>query len=125
MIKKITLTEDHLKLINLIRFEDDEIHGKVSVDKINPYILSGKLEDIAFALGLSKHAIPNTSDDENGAAFPDDIEDYMLSVHHYILDNMYDIEVLIHQMVLKGGITPGTYKCIDTEEIWSKVEDDE
>ena len=44
----------------------------------------------------------------------------MLGVHHYILDNIYDIEVLIHQMVLKGGITPGTYKCIDTEEIWER-----
>ena len=120
MIKRWTLTEDHLKLINLIRFEDDYKNNKVSIDKINPYILSGKLEDIAFALGLSHLSIPNTEDDENGAAFPDETEEYMLGVHHYILDNIYDIEVLIHQMVLKGGITPGTYKCIDTEEIWER-----
>ena len=120
MIKRLTLTEDHLKLINLIRFEDDYKNNKVSIDKINPYILSGKLEDIAFALGLSHLAIPNKEDDENGAAFPDETEEYMLGVHHYILDNIYDIEVLIHQMVLKGGITPGTYKCIDTEEIWQR-----
>lgn len=120
MIKRLTLTEDHLKLINLIRFEDNDNENKISIDKVNPYILSGKLEDIAFALGLSHTAIPNTENDENGAAFPDDIEEYMLSVHHYIVDNLYDIEVLIHQMVLKGGITPGTYKCIDTEEIWER-----
>ena len=120
MIKSLTLTEDNLKLINLIRFEDDYKNNKVSIDKINPYILSGKLEDIAFALGLSHLAIPNTEDNENGAAFPDETEEYMLGVHHYILDNIYDIEVLIHQMVLKGGITPGTYKCIDTEEIWER-----
>lgn len=120
MIKRLTLTMDHLKLINLIRFEDDDMNDKISVDKINPYILSGKLEDIAFALGLSHLAIPNTADNENGAAFPDETEKYMLDTHHYIVDNLYDIEVLIHQMVLKGGISPGTYKCIDTEEIWSK-----
>ena len=78
MIKRLTLTEDHLKLINLIRFEDDYKNNKVSIDKINPYILSGKLEDIAFALGLSHLAIPNTEDDENGAAFPDETEEYML-----------------------------------------------
>ena len=120
MIKRLTLTEDHLKLINRIRFEDDYKNNKVSIDKINPYILSGKLEDIAFVLGLSHLAIPNTEDNENGAAFPDETEEYMLDVHHYILDNIYDIEVLIHQMVLKGGITPGTYKCIDTEEIWER-----
>ena len=53
MIKRLELTEDHLKLINLIRFEDDDENNKVSIDKVNPYILSGKLEDIAFALGLS------------------------------------------------------------------------
>ena len=120
MIKRLTLTQDHLKLINLIRFEDDYDNNKVSIDKVNPYILSGKLEDIAFALGLSNLAIPNTEEDENGAAFPDETEEYMLNVHHYIIDNIYDIEVLIHQMVLKGGITPGTYKCIDTEEIWER-----
>ena len=122
MIKRLTLTTDHLKLINLIRFEDNELESKLSVDKINLYILSGKLEDIAFALGLSNLAIPNTEDNENGAAFPDETEEYMLGVHHYIVENLYDIEVLIHQMVLKGGIEPGTYKCIDTEEIWSKEE---
>lgn len=120
MIKRITLTEDHLKLINLIRFEDDEINNKIMVDKINPYILSGKLENIAFALGLSHLAIPNSNESEYGAAFPDETEKYMLDIHHYIVDNLYDIEVLIHQMVLKGGITPGTYKCVDTEEIWIK-----
>ena len=120
MIKRLTLTQDHLKLINLIRFEDDYDNNKVSIDKVNPYILSGKLEDIAFAPGLSHLAIPNTEEDENGAAFPDETEEYMLNVHHYIIDNIYDIEVLIHQMVLKGGITPGTYKCIDTEEIWER-----
>ena len=120
MIKRLTLTQDHLKLINLIRFEDDYDNNKVSIDKVNPYILSGKLEDIAFALGLSHLSIPNTEEDENGAAFPDETEEYMLNVHHYIIDNIYDIEVLIHQMVLKGGITPGTYKCIDTEEIWER-----
>lgn len=41
MIKRLTLTQDHLKLINLIRFEDDYDNNKVSIDKVNPYILSG------------------------------------------------------------------------------------
>lgn len=122
MIKKLVLTEDHLKLINLIRFDEDNERDCYTVSTINPYILSGKLEDIAFALGYADKAIPGTNEDENGAAFPDDVEEYLLSVHHYIVDNLYDIEVLIHQMVLKGGITPGTYKCVDTEEIWAREE---
>lgn len=123
MIKRLTLTQDHLKLINLIRFENDELNHIVKIDKINPYILSGKLEDIAFALNLKDKAIPGTEDDADGAAFPDDVEEYMLSVHHYIIDNLYDIETLIHQMVWQGGIKPGTYKCLDHEEIWTKETD--
>jgi hypothetical protein len=121
MIKKLVLNEDHLKLINLIRFEDDgEDYGKLTLDKVNPYLLGGKLEDLAFALGKSESAIPCTDDNENGAAFPDDVEEYILSVHHYIVENLYDIEVLIHQMCLKGGITPGTYECVIGDDIWSK-----
>ena len=120
MVKRITLNEDHLKLINLIRFQHDEENNRIFVDKVYPYIIPGKLEDIAFALGLADKKIPGTEDDENGAAFPIGVEEYMLGIHHYIVENIYDIEVLIHQMVLKGGITPGTYKCIDYEEVWSR-----
>ena len=82
MIKRLTLTQDHLKLINLIRFEDDYDNNKVSIDKVNPYILSGKLEDIAFAIGLQNLAISNKEEDEKGAAFTDEKEEYMINVNY-------------------------------------------
>ena len=123
MIKRITLNEDHIKLLSLIRFEEGDsgmLNNTVYIDKVNPYYLSGMLEDIALTLGYMDKAIPGTEEDAEGAAFPDEIEEYMLSVHHYIIDNLVDIESLIHQFVFNGGLKPGTYKSIDTENIWSK-----
>lgn len=118
MIKHLTLTEEHIKLISLISFDEDD--EKLFIDKENPYELAGRLEDIAFVLGYKDKAIPGTEEDPEGAAFPDEIEDHLIEVHRYIVDNLYFIESLIHQYVFKGGITPGTYKCIDTELIWEK-----
>ena len=129
MIKKLILTEDHIKLISLLRYEhlclygdkygEDKRHGCFIDDK-DPYILSGRLSDIALALGMSNKAIAGTDEAFEGSAFPDDVEKYLLDTHHYVVDNLCDIEELVHQMVTKGGISAGTYKCIDTEGIWEK-----
>jgi hypothetical protein len=127
MIKRITLTEDHIKLLKLIKFKNimplQEYGGEptqLSIDKQDPYMLSGRLEDIAITLGLYDKRIPGSEDDAEGAMFPDDVEDYLVETHKYIIDNIYDIERLIHQLAFEGGITPGTYKAIDSENIWSK-----
>ena len=120
MIKRITLTEEHIKLISLIRFEEDEENNTLFIDIDSPYELSGRLQDLALVLGYKDKAIPGTEEDPEGAAFPDDVEDHLLEVHHYVTKNLYYIETIVHQLAFKGGITPGTYKCIDTEGIWSK-----
>ena len=120
MIKRLTLTEEHILLLRLIKFEENELNGDLTIMKDDPYILSGRLEDIAITLGYMDKAIPGTENDAEGAAFPDDVEEHLLSVHKYIVDNLMFIESLIHQMAFEGGITPGTYKCIDNELIWSK-----
>ena len=122
MIKRLTLTKDHLKLIRLIDFDIDELTEDLVLKKNDPYSLSGRLEDIAMTLGYMDEVIPGTEYDAEGAAFPDKIEEYLLSVHHYIVDNLYLIESLVHQMVMEGGLTPGTYKCLDNELIWTKEE---
>lgn len=131
MIKRLILTDEHLKLIRLIKFSQyahkDIIKGVVTegwmVDKTNPYILSGRLSDLALVLGYSDKAIPGTDDVIEGSAFPDDIEEHLLEVHQYIVKNMCDIESLIHQMVMEGGLTAGTYKSIDEEGIWTRESD--
>lgn len=120
MIKRITLTKEHVKLISLLRFEEDEENNQLVIQKDDPYELSGRLEDLALALDYKDKAIPGTEEDPEGAAFPDEIEDHLLEVHHYVVDNLYFIETLVHQLAFKGGVTPGTYKCIDTEGVWVK-----
>lgn len=120
MIKRITLTEDHIKLLKLVRYEEGENGNILIIDKNDPYILSGRIEDLALALGFYDKMIPGTENDAEGGAFPDEIEEYLVGVHEYIRDNILDIELLIHQLAFSGGITPGTYKCIDTEGIWEK-----
>lgn len=118
MIKRLTLTKEHITLIGVLNLKED--NNKFYIEKEDPYMLGGRLEDLALILGYMDTAIPGTEDDAEGTAFPDDVEEHILGVHHYIVDNLHDIETLIHQFVFNGGLTPGTYKCIDTEEIWSK-----
>lgn len=121
MIRRLTFTKDHIKLLKLLKFEYDEKEETLLLEKFNPYILPGRLEDLAMVLGFKDKMIPGTEEDAEGGAFPDDIEDYLLEVHKYIIDNLHDIEVLIHQKAFeKDSITPGTYKFVETEGVWKK-----
>ena len=121
MIKKITLTEDHLKLIPFFfiqEFDDNE----VGVTKEQMFSLgSHLLEDMAMILGLMDKSIENTSESSYGRAFDDETEKYLLELHKYIVDNLLYIETIIHQFVIQGGITPGTYKSLDNVLIWEKI----
>lgn len=121
MVKKITLTEEHLKLIPFLFIQefDDE---QVGIDKEIMFNLgSHLLEDMAMILGYMDKVIENTKDDAEGRAFDDDTEKHMLDLFNYLVDNLYYIEILIHQFVVKGGLTVGTYKAFDDELIFEKV----
>lgn len=131
MKNQITLTEDHCKLLQVVEYKNmvqknefGEVTGEFfTVNKTNPYMLSGYLSDLAFVLGLKDKAIPGTETDELGAAFLDDVEQYILDTHHYIVDNFEEIESLIHYMVFRGGIKPGSYRYDRTNIVWERVED--
>lgn len=121
MVVKITLTENHLKLIPFFfiqEFNDNEI-GVTKEQMFN--LGSHLLEDMAMILGLNDKAIDNTNDDADGRAFDDDTEKYMLDLYNYIVENLYYIELLIHQFAIKGGLTAGTYKALDNELFWEKI----
>ena len=123
MIKIITLTKEHLKLIPFF-YEQEEGDNKIVFDKTHLYNLgSHLLEDLAMILGYNDSAIKGTEEDPDGKAFPDEIEAHMLEVHNYIVDNFFYIESLIHFHVTRGGLTEGEYKCKDNELIWEKVSD--
>jgi hypothetical protein len=121
MIKRITLTKEHLKLIPFF-YEQEEGDNKIVFDKAHLYNLgSHLLEDLAMILGYNDSAIKGTEEDPDGKAFPDEIEAHMLEVHNYIVDNFFYIESLIHFYVTRGGLTEGEYKCKDNELIWEKI----
>ena len=117
--KTLELTEDHLKLASFFLIEN----GEESVT-INKRVMlteqSHLLDDVSLILGLRDKAIPNTSDSADGTAFPDEIEQYMLNTYNYVSENMYWIELLIHQMILKGGVQQGTYTCDVRDKIFVK-----
>lgn len=121
MIIHLNLTEDHLKLVRFFNIENthDEY---LSINKeVMLTMQSHLLDDVAMILGLTDKAIPNTSNDADGTAYPDDVERYMLDTYNYVSDNIYYIETLLHQMVF-DGIKPGHYKAKDNELIWEFVE---
>lgn len=113
----LNLTEDHLKLIRFINFDDSE-DGVLKINR-NEFLTMRThiLDDVALILGLRDKAIPNTTEDADGSAYPDDVEKYMLDTYHYVSDNLHLIESLIHQFVFEG-VKVGKYKCVDYEMIW-------
>jgi transcription termination factor NusB len=80
------------------------------------------MEDMAMALGIYDRAIKGTEDDPEGKAFSDEDTKYMLSLHKYVVDNLYELETLIHQYIVKGGLEAAVYKAKDNELLWEKEE---
>lgn len=120
MIIHLNLTEDHLKLVRFFNIEDthDEY---LSINKeVMLTLQTHLLDDVAAILDLRDKAIPNTSNDAEGTAYPDEVEKYMLDTYYYVSDNIYYIETLLHQHVI-DGIKPGHYKAKDNELIWEYV----
>ena len=120
MILHLNLTDDHLKLVRFLNVEDkDDDFLKIN-KKVMLTIQSHILDDIAMVLGLRDKAIPNTQEDADGAAYPDDVEKYMLDTYKYVSDNLYLIETLLHQRVFEG-VQSGEYVAKDNELIWEKI----
>jgi hypothetical protein len=121
MIIKLELTNDHLKLIPFFYTQevDDNLVG---VDREIMFNMgSHLLEDMAIILGMEDKALKNSENDADGRAFDDETEEYLLSLFDYFNSNLYYIETLIHQFVVKGGLTVGTYQALDNELIWEKI----
>lgn len=176
-IKKITLNEDHLKLISAIRFEafdfdekesfsklkkmarqlklvddvdleqvsdlekdrikvlkevNDDILNDINnlnphehigwcIDKYNLFGGTYVLEDVALIIGKWGDFIPGTEYEPTGRRYSPEDEEYMYGLYEYIVDNMVFIESLVHTYAVKGGLTAGTYKCVDYQLDWEKV----
>lgn len=136
MIKKITLTEDHLALINNIRFEKFVFDGTdLSNDSsnsikrfgwgIDQYNLFGGtfvMEDVAAIIGKADKYIPGTEYDALGKQYPKELEDYMWELYQYIWDNMEYIISLVFWGALNDGLKAGTYKCKSEYKNWERID---
>ena len=118
-IIKITLTEDHLKLLSQMRVIDQN-DTFVGYDKYDLYYSNLLLETIAIIIGKENEALPYTDMDADGKKFPEELSKYLIQLHEYICDNLLYIESIIHQFIFTG-VKPGTYKCKDYELIWEFV----
>lgn len=118
MKKTLNLTEDHLKLATFFDLQNEEEDVKIN-KRIMLTEQSHLLDDVSLILGLRDKAIENTKEDAEGMAFPDEIEKYMVDTYNYVRENLYWIETLIHQNILKGGVVPGTYTCDTRDKIWT------
>lgn len=120
MVLHLNLTEDHLKLVKFFEINDDNFYVQVPKNGILT-MKNSILDDTALILGYKDKAIKGTIEDAEGAAYPDDVEKYLLDTYNYVKDNLYNIETLLHQRVTEG-IQPGEYKAKSYDLIWEKVE---
>lgn len=117
MKKILNVTKDHLKLLSMALLENNDDSITISKDKLMVN-QSHLLDDVSLVLGLRDKMIPNTEDSADGMAFPDDIEEYMVSTYKNVVEHLYDFETLLHQMILQGGIVEGIYECDSKDGIW-------
>lgn len=120
----VNLTEDHLKLIRNLNVQalTDETVG---IAKDNLYGGTYKYEQMALILGLTDKAVPGTEEDmENGTLYEKEAQLYMVELDKYINENLLNIEEILHQFCLKGGLMVGKYVCKDYQHIWHRVEDE-
>lgn len=125
-VKKITLTDDMLKLISCIRFKeapkirenDDREHLSLEIDYGSLYGGSFLLEDVSYILGCYDKHIEGTEENALGPEFENDLSDYMYNTHLYILENLGDIEELVHWFSNKGGLYAGTYEYDESCGMW-------
>lgn len=128
-IKKIVLTNDHLKLISHIKFEQFSFGEEIDVNRlgwgIDQWSLFGGtyvLEDVALILGVYDQYIVGTEENPNGRRFEKELEDYMWGLYADIVSNMEYIMDLVLYYSNKGGISEGTYKCNTNTMEWSKMD---
>lgn len=128
-LKKITLTDEKIKLLQAIKFEEfvfDEIsrNGRIGwgVDQYSPWGGNFPIEDIALILGHWEDTIPGTENDYDGRKFPEEMHNHFFDLYEDITENFKLYFSLLIFMTDKGGLTSGTYKCNPRIGDWKKVE---
>lgn len=117
---KVTLNEDHIKLIKGLWFQD--FNTKVGIDKRDIFGGTQVWEDMARILSLSDHIVPETVEDYDGAKYDEETTKKLEELADFLNENLLAIEEILHQQC-DVGIKVGTYTCLDNVRIW-KYEDE-
>lgn len=113
---KLTLNEDHIKLIKGLYFQD--FNTKVGIDKYDIFGNSRLFEDMARILGLYEgHVDRNSVEDWDGAKFDKETSIKLRELADFLDENLLSIEEILHQQC-DVGIKVGTYVCMDNVRIW-------
>lgn len=103
-------------------FTEERGHYAWAVDQWNLWGGGYVFEDIARLIGRYDEVIPETINDTTGPRFPEELENYMLGLYNDIYNNLDSIVSLVFQFSTEGGLTPGTYKCINYQKVWERVD---
>ena len=126
-MKRLTLTDDHIALIQNIKFEafdygDDkeDTHWGWAIDQYSLFGGAYVMQDIALILGKFDQYIKGTEESPLGRQYPKELEDYWWGLYDYIYTNMVYIISLVLWSITNGGLSAGTYKCSDDMRTWIK-----
>ena len=128
MKKNIVLNEDHLVLIQNIKFEKFRFgpelgsnnHFAWGIDEYNLFGGTYLMEQMAIMLNQYDKAIPGTEESPTGKQFPKELEDYWWDLYQYIWDNLEYIINLVLYYAPNGGISTGTYEFDTKTYEWKK-----
>ena len=128
--KTLKVTQDHITLLQAVKFESftfdgDSRNGRIGwgIDQYAPWGGNYPIEDIALVLGYWDKAIPGTEDDVDGRKFPEYIEDKLFRLYDDITVNMEDYFSLLISQAGNGGLKPGYYKCNPRLKDWKFEKD--
>lgn len=121
----LTLTDEVLALASTIKVREMDIPSNTimgssivaGIENKSVYGGSDVLEDVSLALGCyDKHDV-DSEENSNGIQFEKSLEDKMFDIHEFVMDNLINIETLIHYWSNKGGLTAGTYNVVTLQKV--------
>lgn len=124
--KEIILTEEHIRLIEELKFEGFVFNGEMNNPNsdygwgINQYSPWGGLpiEDIARILGHWNDYERGTEENPLGRRYPEELEEKFKTYYCDIVDNMEYILDLAFKN-LRNGLKPGKYYCNPRYKDWT------
>lgn len=133
--KKISLTFEHIALISNIQFKKLDLHTKFTdfdgkttyqepfenqyygIDTFNLYRGSFLYEEMARILGLQGEIIEGTEEEPTGPRYSEKATQKMDELDGYLIENLSDIEDIIHQF-LTEGLREGEYTKSLMSGLW-------